>query len=109
MSDEKVEDFPFDDFPDEEFLTIESQPSEQITDAQRARAERNRQKALALKKARLAVRPYPEVKTSDVHPIDGGPVDQKGMLQIYCLCFNSIQDACCLTTMTTVGIFTFIS
>ena len=79
---EKIDDSPFDDFPDEEFLSIDtsvaSQPPDPMTEGQRARAERNRQKALALKKARLTVRPYPEVRAQDVHPIDGGPVDQKG-------------------------------
>jgi hypothetical protein len=85
MSEKVDDDFPFDDFPDEEFLSLDTsvapQPQDPMTEGQRARAERNRQKALALKKARLTVRPYPEGRAQlaqDVHPIDGGPVVQKG-------------------------------
>jgi len=36
-----------------------------LTDAQRARIERNRQRALMLRNARLSSRPYPETKTQD--------------------------------------------
>lgn len=36
-----------------------------LTDAQRARIERNRQRALMLRNARLSSRPYPETKTKD--------------------------------------------
>ena len=36
-----------------------------LTDAQRARIERNRQRALMLRNARLSSRPYPETKAQD--------------------------------------------
>lgn len=36
-----------------------------LTDAQKARIERNRQRALMLRNARLSNRPYPEIKTRD--------------------------------------------
>jgi len=87
------EDFPFGDFPEDELLEIDcmvdpqsSAPSttDVITDAQRSRSERNRQKALALKKARLTARPYPEIKTNAFHPMDGNPVDKKGFTFYYC-------------------------
>lgn len=36
-----------------------------LSDAQKARIERNRQKALMLRNARLSNRPYPEIKSRD--------------------------------------------
>lgn len=36
-----------------------------LTDAQKARIERNRQRALMLRNARLSSRPYPETKSQD--------------------------------------------
>ena len=36
-----------------------------LTDAQKARIERNRQRALMLRNARLSSRPYPEIRTHD--------------------------------------------
>lgn len=36
-----------------------------LTDAQKARIERNRQRALMLRNARLSSRPYPEIRSHD--------------------------------------------
>ena len=36
-----------------------------LSDAQKARIERNRQRALMLRNARLSNRPYPEIKSRD--------------------------------------------
>ena len=57
--------FDDDDFDDLDFFSVESQISqnsskkddEELTDDQKARAEKNRQKAIALKTARLVPRP----------------------------------------------------
>lgn len=39
-----------------------------LTDSQKARIERNRQRALMLRNARLSNRPYPEIKSRDSAP-----------------------------------------
>ena len=65
----------FDDADDDELLQLaeagESQADagSQLSEAQKSRAERNRQKALALKQARLTSRPYPEPKKF-IDPLD---------------------------------------
>jgi hypothetical protein len=65
----------FDDVDDHEFLlaaeSLEETSSSQMTEVQKARAEKNRLKALSLKKARLTARPYPEPK-KHVDPLDEG-------------------------------------
>jgi len=65
----------FDD-DDEDFLNLvesgedsTSAPSSGMSEGQKSRAEKNRLKALALKKARLTSRPYPEQKKF-VDPLD---------------------------------------
>lgn len=66
----------FDDVDDDELLRLaevgESQAASgsQLTEAQKSRVERNRQKALALKQARLTSRPYPEPKKF-IDPLEG--------------------------------------
>ena len=61
-----------------------SKPSSQtveLSEAQKQRAEKNRLKALSLKKARLASRPYPETKKF-VDPLDEGNAKKPGQHEI---------------------------
>ena len=66
------EDDFFDDDADDELLAAaeaesqaESSKSTSITSAQKNRAEKNRMKALALKKSRLIANPYPTPKSKE--------------------------------------------
>jgi hypothetical protein len=68
----------FDDDDDEELLKLvefdenpasTSETSSGLSEGQKSRAEKNRLKALALRKARLTARPYPEPKKF-VDPLD---------------------------------------
>lgn len=43
-----------------------------LTDTQKARIERNRQRALMLRNARLSNRPYPETKSRDIDTASRG-------------------------------------
>jgi len=60
-----MEDF-FDDNADEDLLAAVEGPSKPLTDAQRSRAEKNRMKAIALKKARVSAQPYPNPKAENI-------------------------------------------
>ena len=62
---ESQEDF-FDDSADADLLAAVEGPSRPMTDAQRSRAEKNRMKAIALKKARISAKPYPDPKAENV-------------------------------------------
>ena len=60
------EDDFFDDGADAELLAASEAPEIlSITAAQKSRAEKNRMKALALKKARLIANPYPNPKAKE--------------------------------------------
>ena len=58
-----------DDFDNDLLVAAESNEakdvSQKISDSQKARAEKNRMKAIALKKARLSAQPYPDPKKKE--------------------------------------------
>ena len=73
-----VDDSPddvFDDVDEAELLQLaevseaSTEAGNQLSEAQKSRAEKNRRKALALKQARLTSRPYPDTKKY-VDPLD---------------------------------------